>query len=45
MNCPMMILILSRYQVTDKFSHLWGVYAMWAFLGAEGILTKVFFKL
>lgn len=39
----MMIIILSQYQVTDKFSHLWGVYATWAFFGAEGILTKVFF--
>lgn len=45
MNCPMMMIILSQYQVIDKFSHLWGVYAMWAFPGAEGILTKIFFKL
>ncbi len=41
----MMTIILSQYQVTDKFSHLWGVYAMWAFPGAEGILTEDFFKL
>lgn len=40
----MMIIILSHYQLTDKCSHFLGVYAMWAFPGAEGIFTKDFFK-